>query len=143
MKVEKPKKRVIIYWFVEQGFFFLIMALYVTGTFLKYLTFYRTLTVYVMTLTLLIIPLSLLYLLYKWAATEYIFLKNYLFLKEGAESTKIAYSDIKEVGYYASLLQHLTGTTNLRIKMKNNENHYIKGIKDYKKIENELLSRMK
>ncbi len=142
MKVTKPKKRVILYWFVEYGFFFLIVSLYLISTFLKYFTLYHALTIYVLNLTIVTIVLSLLFLLYKWVMTEYFLLKNYLFIKEGGTSVKIAYADIKDIEYKGNLLQHLMGTTNMRIITKKNGNYYIKGIRNYKKFEDELLARM-
>ena len=93
-------------------------------------------------MTVAVIIISLLLLLYKWITTEYYILKKHLFLKQAGSTAIVPYNNIKEIGYSGNLLQHLMGTTNLKIKTKDNKKYYIEGIKDYKRIEDEILSKM-
>lgn len=140
MKVKKPKKRVIFYWFVDYGFFFLIASLFSITTFLKYSTTYYALTLYFFELTIIVLIVSLIYLIYKWIKTEYIFLKKHLVIKKEDNAELIPYDNIKKTGYFGNLLQHLMGTTNIKIETSK-KNFYLNGIKDYKKLEKEIFKR--
>lgn len=140
MRIEKPKKRVILYWLIDYGFYFLIVSLFTTATFLKFSTEYYTLALYFFELTILILLLSLAYLVYKWLVTEYILLNKHLIIKEETGAEIIPYKKIKKIGYYGSVLQHLMGTTNLRIKTERGK-YYLRGIRDYKKLEQEIFKK--
>jgi len=131
MDVEKPGKRVMLYWFVEYGFFFLVVSFFVAGTILKYVTDYYALTLVMLELSLVFLIFSVFFLLYEWLSTEYYLLNNHLFIKKAGIAEKIPYKHIKTVRAEATLLQHLLGTTNLVIEMKNNKNYYLRGVKKY------------
>lgn len=141
MEVKKPGKRVILYWFVEYGFFFIITALFVSATVLKYTSFY-TLTYFFLELTLIVLLVSVVYLVVKWLRTEYLLLNKHVFLKKEGETYIIPYKRIKEVTFYGNLLQHAMGTTNVLIKTKDNKGYYMEGIKDYDAVEEEILSKI-
>ena len=142
MNPEKPNKKIIFYWFVEKGFFFLFSSFFIIGTLLKYTTSLHTLTLYLLNLSILTLFASLAFLIYQWLSTEYYLLNKHVFIKTAEHTKIIPYSNIKKVGYYGNLLQHLMGTTNIQIQTKNNENYYIEGVRDYKKIENDILKKI-
>ena len=143
MNSKKPKKRVMLYWFIEKGFFYIVASLFIIGTVLRYVTYYPTLTLFILNLSIWVLILSSILIIYEWVMTEYFLLKKHLFIKKGKTAIIVPYNNIKKVGYYGNLLQHLMGTTNIRIQTKDKKSYYLEGIKNYKKIENEILKRMK
>lgn len=140
--VIKPKKRVIFYWFFDKGFFFIITALLFLATYLNYFTQYQTLTLLVLQLIIVTTIFSTLILMYEWFFTEYFLLKKHILIKELGITHVVKYSDIKNVNYHGNLLQHLMGTTNVYVETKNNKKYFIKGVRNFKKIEKTLLNKM-
>ncbi len=143
MKSYKPNKRVMIYWFFERGFFFLIVGMLLLGSYIviankEFFTFGE----YLLHLSYFMALFGIVLVLYEWTSSEYIFLKNHLFIKRDGKLFIIPYSSIKEVHYYGNLFQHLLGTTNLRVVTYDDKEYFISGVRNYKEIENEILSKI-
>jgi uncharacterized membrane protein YdbT with pleckstrin-like domain len=129
MNEYKPKKRVMLYWFVKYGFFFLFASFLMTASFLIKTSFYYNLTKFFLNMSIIIPYMGLVYLFYKWNMTKYYFLKNHLYIKEGNYSTQISYKDIKKLGCCSTLLEQLLGITNIYIETLANKTYYLNGIK--------------
>ncbi|VVB74934.1 Uncharacterised protein [Candidatus Tiddalikarchaeum anstoanum] len=142
VRIIKPKKRVIFYWFFDKGFFFIITSLLVLGTYLRYFTNYYLPTLFILQMVIVTVMFSLLLLVYEWFATEYYLLEDHVLIKDLDKTRMIRYSDIKDVGYYGNLLQHLMGTTNVAIRTRDDHDHYLRGISDYKSVEDEILRKI-
>lgn len=90
----------------------------------------------------IIIPyLGLTYLFYKWSTTNYYFLKNHLYIKEGNTSIRIRYNDVKKIGCCNSLFEKILGITNIYLETINNKTYYLNGIKN-KAVANELIGKL-
>jgi hypothetical protein len=90
----------------------------------------------------IIIPyLGLVYLFYKWNTTNYYFLKNHLYIKEGSESVQVSYKDIKKLGCCSTLLEKMLGITNIYIETLANKTYYLNGIKN-DAVANDLIRKL-
>jgi uncharacterized membrane protein YdbT with pleckstrin-like domain len=141
MKEYKPKKRVMLYWFVKYGLFFLFASFLLTASFLLRFSFYYNLTKFFLNMSIIIPYLGLVCLFYKWHITNYYFLKNNLYIKQGDESIKISYNDIKKIGYCNTLLEKILGITNIYIKTLSNKTYYLNGIRN-NAVANDLISKL-
>jgi uncharacterized membrane protein YdbT with pleckstrin-like domain len=89
----------------------------------------------------IIIPyLGLVYLFYKWNSTNYYLLKNHLFIKEGRNSARISYNDIKKLGCCSTLLEKIMGITNIYIETFNHV-YYLNGIGS-EAVANDLIGKI-
>lgn len=141
MKEYKPKKRVMLYWFVKYGFFFIFASFLLTASFLMNSSFYYNLTKFFLNMSIIIPYLGLLYLYYKWHNTNYYFLKNNLYLKESDESIQINYKDIKKFGKCNTLLEKILGITNIYIETLSNKTYYLNGIRN-NAAANDLIKKL-
>ncbi|MFA5303233.1 MAG: hypothetical protein WC393_01715 [Candidatus Nanoarchaeia archaeon] len=141
MKEYKPKKRVMLYWFVKYGFFFIFASFMLTASFLINTSFYYNLTKFFLNLAIIIPYLGLVYLFYKWNTTNYYFLKNHLYIKEGSESVQVSYKNIKKLGCCNTLLEKILGITNIYIETLSNKTYYLNGIKN-DIVANELICKL-
>jgi len=138
----KPRKRIVLYWFVEYGFFFIVASFLLLGIVLQNYSNYFSLTYFVLNSVWLVAILSFIYLIYKWFTTEYFVLKKHIFIKESEQTIIIPYTNIKKVGEYSNLLQRLFGITTVQVKTKNNKNYYIQGVSNHRKVEKMILKKM-
>jgi membrane protein YdbS with pleckstrin-like domain len=141
MKEYKPKKRVMIYWFVKYGFFFIFASFLLTASFLLNNSSYYILTKFFLNMSIIIPYLGMVYLFYKWHITNYYFLKNHLYIKEHNESARISYNEIKKIGYCNTLLEKILGITNIYIKTLSNKVYYLNGIRN-NAVTNELIAKL-
>ncbi|MDD5499619.1 MAG: hypothetical protein PHT91_01965 [Candidatus Nanoarchaeia archaeon] len=141
MKEYKPKKRVMLYWFIKYGFFFLFASFLMTATFLRFNTFYFSLMNFFLNMSIIILLFSVLFLPYKWKTTNYFLLKKHLYIKEADCSSRISYKEIKKVGQCETLFEKLLGITNIYIETINSKNYYLSGIRN-NAVATELISHI-
>ena len=137
----KPRKRMLLYSFFEKGYLFILMSLFFWMAY-----FYNFTNPYFTTRVMLyLIPLlagiGVLMVVYEWVQTNYFLMKNYVFLKDLEGFTKLKYKDIRRVYTTAPVLQALLGTVNVCLET-DSEKYYIKGIKDFRKIESKIIHNM-
>ncbi len=141
MKEYKPKKRVMLYWFIKYGFLFIFASFLCLAQFLLYNTYYYSLTKFFLITSVAIPYLGMVYLYFKWHSTHYFFLKNHIYLKDDSGSFQINYKDIKKIGQRNTLLEYLLGITNIYIETISNKNYCLNGIRN-KAAAVELMSNL-
>jgi len=130
MKKYKPKKRVMLYWFIKYGFLFIFASFLCLAQFLLYNTYYYNLAKFLLMASIIIPYLGMIYLYFKWYSTNYFFLKNHIYLKDDSGSSNISYKDIKKIWQRNTLLESMLGITNIYIETIANKTYYLNGIKN-------------
>ena len=141
MKEYKPKKRVMLYWFIKYGFFFIFASFLMTASFLMHNSYFFNLTKFFLNMGIIIPYIGLIYLFYKWHSTNYFFLKNHLYIKDDSGSVQLSYKEIKKVGCCSTLIEALLGITNIYIETASKKTYYLNGIRS-EAVANELIVKI-
>lgn len=141
MKIIKPKKRLMFYWILEKGFFFLIFFFLSVSSFI-FFTDYQITALYFYELSIFIFLFSIIIVLFNYVKTEYILLNNNLCIKNSKGAILINYSNIKTIKKTKNLIQILTTTTGFKIKTKDNKVYYLLGVRNKKEINKLLIKKV-